>query len=114
MKSNLIPLILNKQDIPVVLWSMDTATVVILHGTRQQLVTQIMFDGVERFSCPRTATCPERKQIRQYEQPIYNRNGKPVATYNRHNGHLTVWHEGHTTIIFLPAHTGMRWENTVE
>ena len=113
MNTNLIPLIYGKHEIPIVLWDAPSASMFILHGQKQQLVTKVIFDGMKAFSCLRTVECKERKCFFGHEQPIYNRNGKTVATYNAHNRLLTVWHEGKTTIIFLPPHTGMRWKNVV-
>lgn len=111
MKKELIPLILNHQEIPIVYWHVSSASVIILHGQHQQHITWIQFDGVTDFSCPLAEDSWERKQIQPYEKAIYNKNGKAVASYQPTNRHLTVWHDRKTTIIHIPENTGMTWEN---
>lgn len=112
MKSVLmIPLIFNTHELPIAYWCPELTSIFILHGLYSQLVTKIIFDGVKDFSCPQTEDAQNRKTIRDYETPIYNENGKIVATYNRKNRKLTVWHDRITTVVSLPEHTGMHWEN---
>ena len=113
MKKDIIPLILNNQELPIVYWHTATASVIILHGQRQQLVTIAKFDGVTDFSCPRTEDIWERKQLQSHEKVLYNSNGQPVASYQPVGRRLSIWHDRKTTIIHIPENTGMTYENIV-
>ena len=108
---NMTPLVFNTQELPLVKWDSDTATIIICHGQRGQYPVKIHFDGVKDFSCPRTEEYINRKSFMPYETKIYTRTGKIAATYQQKQNRLTIWHEGMTTIVFLPRHTTMWYEN---
>ena len=108
---NMIPLVYNAQGLPLVKWDSGTATIIICHGQRGQYPVKVHFDGVKDFSYPRAEDCFERKAFMPYETKIYTRTGKIAATYQQNRCRLTILHDRISTVVFLPQHTGMRYEN---
>ena len=109
----MIPLILDAVGLPLVSWRMGwMPSIVIQHGQRKQHSTEIIFGGVDDISCPEFINLPKREPPSKYDRRIYNGNGKTVATYNYIYQTLTVWHDGVSSVIILPEHTGIRVINT--